>query len=1036
MMNDEPTGQVWRRAGSEGRGAGSEERGAESEDGRLKPGRQKSSRSTPHAPRPTPHAPRFDAALLIAALLTLFIVQSLLQPGLPATAADLPIHLYRTLEYERAWAPGVIAPRWAPDLAYGYGYPLFLFAPPLPYLVGMVFHALGLTMANALKALIILTIPLYAIGMYLLARDLLASVEAGLVATTAYAFAPFALREALLYGGNVPQFLAIGLFPWTLWAMSRAANHHAWRWTVLAAALYAGVILSHLFQALVFTPVVAGFGLLLVAVSGGWRKVWTNRTRPPLGLSLGTKSPPSPPPRAESRNEAYPSAPWQPLLTIPLGLLLSAFFWLPALIERTYTRAQADIYLAKSPFYVRFPHWSELVAWIQPLDARAANPYVPLTLGVVTLVLAGLGLLAGIWLWLQKHAEEPRSKGAEGQSFVSHLPPCPPAPLHPHPPIPLLIFFFALVAAGAVFLTLSFSRPIWETFSLLQVAEFPWRMLGVANLGLAFLAGAALLLAPARYRRPVTGVCLAIQLVAVAPLLYPVTPFTQYGEPTLADQINYERSSQSIGTTTLGEYLPQTVSHPPTTSPLVESYQANQIPERLDRASLPPGATAVLIEQSAVTHQYQLDSPVPFTLRLFQFDFPGWQAMLDDQPIPLRPEPETGLILVDIPAGQHNLTLHFDETPVRVAAIALTGLTLVGLMAAGIMGGRGAREQRGRGDQEELPSTPLPPRSPALTLNRSVLIIAILILAGALWFKPLLRPVFTLTSPANQALPAQQQTRLDFTNGISLIGYDLSSPVVPAGGYLQVVLYWQTGAAPHRTNLQPFVHLDRLDEFTTIADATNYTPGDVTTESNLPTFHWDNHRYIRDEHDLYLSGDTPPQAYAVRVGLIDPDDGYRLIPLADGGDDTAQLTTINVAPRRQPTPPTQRLNASFTNGVDTIDLTGFEITSLEPVRLDFKLAWQAEQRPTADYTVFAQLLDLDQNRVAGFDSPPLDGAYPTSTWLPGQIILEPRHLPLEQVAPGDYRLIIGLYDPATGQRLTTPAGADFVELTRVVINNR
>ena len=1059
MMNDEPTGQVWRRAESEERGANngertarSEEQRAESEDGRLKPGRQQSSRFTLHVSRPTPHASRFtpyvsrlDAALLIAALLTLFIIQSLLQPGLPTTAADLPIHLYRTLEYERAWAPGVIAPRWAPDLAYGYGYPLFLFAPPLPYLLSMVFHALGLTIANALKALIILTIPLYAIGMYLLARDLLASVEAGLAAATAYAFAPFALREALLYGGNVPQFLAIGLFPWTLWAMSRAANRHAWRWTVLAAALYAGVILSHLFQALVFMPVAAAFGLLLFAAYGGWRKGWTNTTRSPLGLSSGTKPAPAPLPRAEPRDEAYPSAPWQPLLTIPLGLLLSAFFWLPALIERTYTRAQADIYLEKSPFYVRFPHWSELVAWIQPLDARAANPYVPLTLGVVTLVLAGLGLLAGIWLWLKQAGEQGR-KGAEGQSFVSHLP--------PRSPAPLLIFFFALVAAGAVFLTLSVSRPIWETFSILQVAEFPWRMLGLANLGLAFLAGAALLLAPARYRRPVTGLGLAIQLVAVAPLLYPVTPFTQYGEPALADQINYERSSQSIGTTTLGEYLPQTVSQPPTTSPLVESYQANQTPERLDRASLPAGATAALIEQSAVTHQYQLDSPTSFTLRFFQFDFPGWQATLDGQPVPRRPEPKTGLILVDIPAGQHNLTLHFGETPLRLAALALTGLTLAGLITAGILQRRGAGELGGRGDQEELPSAPLllpqaetlglslgtkpreEARSPALNLNTSVLIVAILILAGALWLKPLLRPVFTLTSPPNQALPAQQQTRVDFTNGISLIGYDLSSSVVPAGGYLQVVLYWQTGAAPHRTNLQPFVHLDRLDDFTTIAGATNYTPGDVTTESNLPTFHWDNHRYVRDEHDLYLSGDTPPQAYAVRVGLIDPDDGYRLIPLADGRGDTAPLTTINVAPRRQPTRPARRLDVSFTNGVDTIELTGFEITALEPARLEFKLAWQAEQRPTADYTVFAQLLDLNQNRVAGFDSPHLGGAYPTSTWLPGQTIVDPRHIPLDLASPGDYRLIIGLYDPATGQRLVTSTGADFVELTTVVINGR
>lgn len=166
---------------------------------------------------------RIDTGIILAALLTLFISQSLLQPGLP-TLADLPIHLYRTLEYGQAWGPGVILPRWAPNLAFGYGYPLFVFAPPLPYWLGLTFYALSFSLENAFKILIILTILLYAIGMYLLGRDGWGSTAAGLVAATAYAFAPFALREVLLYGGNVPQFLAIGLFPWTLWAMTHSPN--------------------------------------------------------------------------------------------------------------------------------------------------------------------------------------------------------------------------------------------------------------------------------------------------------------------------------------------------------------------------------------------------------------------------------------------------------------------------------------------------------------------------------------------------------------------------------------------------------------------------------------------------------------------------------------------------------------------------------------------------------------------------------------------------------------------------------------------
>lgn len=97
---------------------------------------------------------KFDAGSLLTAVLTLFISQNLFQPGLP-TLADLPIHLYRTLEYGQAWSAGVIIPRWAPNLAYGYGYPLFIFAPPLPYWLALLFQLPGriVLTAGALEVL-------------------------------------------------------------------------------------------------------------------------------------------------------------------------------------------------------------------------------------------------------------------------------------------------------------------------------------------------------------------------------------------------------------------------------------------------------------------------------------------------------------------------------------------------------------------------------------------------------------------------------------------------------------------------------------------------------------------------------------------------------------------------------------------------------------------------------------------------------------------------------------------------------------------
>ena len=93
----------------------------------------------------------------------------------------------------------------------------------------------------------------------------LRSTPAALVSAVAFTFAPFALRELLLYGGNVPQYLSIAFFPWTLWAATKAVNTNKWGWVALTAIFYAAIMLSHLFQAFIFF---AGAGAVPAAAFG------------------------------------------------------------------------------------------------------------------------------------------------------------------------------------------------------------------------------------------------------------------------------------------------------------------------------------------------------------------------------------------------------------------------------------------------------------------------------------------------------------------------------------------------------------------------------------------------------------------------------------------------------------------------------------------------------------------------------------------------------------------------------------------------
>jgi len=57
--------------------------------------------------------------------------------------------------------------------------------------------------------------------------------------------------------------------------------------------------------------------------------------------------------------------------------------------------------------------------------------------------------------------------------------------------------------------------------------------------------------------------------------------------------------------------------------------------------------------------------------------------------------------------------------------------------------------------------------------------------------------------------------------------------------------------------------------------------------------------------------------------------------------------------------------------------------------------------------------------VAQSDSFPAAGERPTTGWLPGEIISDHHTLTLlAEMSPGNYRLITGLYDPVTGERLS------------------
>ena len=921
---------------------------------------------------------RFDPGLILVLLLLTFAISPLLRSGLPSMA-DVPIHLYRLAELDRCWRDGVYYPRWAPNLAFGYGYPIFNFAPPLPYFIAQWFHILGADLETAIKLLAVLCFLLYGLGMYLFAREVL-DAKAALLAAAAYVYTPFRFREALIYGGNYPQILAMALYPWILWAFHQIIIHNKTRYIAAGALVYASLMLSHNFHALVFTPLLLTYVLYLVWITKGWARIRE------AGLAWG------------------------------LGLGLSAFFWVPVLHDMQWTPTREDYYISHTDFRQRFLSFRDLLAWPAPLDAAADNPYLPFSLGPAIVVLAAISLAtltvdAGYQVW---------------RKWIA--PSQPPDHLITQPPdAKWHLLFFAFILAASIFMMLPASAPIWENAPFLPIGEHPWRLMGIANLASAFLAGASPYLWNIR-RSGKEGLSLlhvslsvVMVILASAVYLYPTRPFVEYDNPSLSEYFRYELNTQTMGTTVIGEYMPIWAKEIPTTSPLMPAYLAGQPVEKLNRQALPDPVQAQLLEHTVVSDRYRFRSDQPFTAHFHTFYFPAWKAYLDGQPTQIQLTDPFALIAVPVPTGEHELLLRFENLPLWTAMNALSVTSLLAVLVIWVLPLQKCGTAKSEGARSET------------CAHRSVFSHSqVLILGGILLLLFLAKVLvvdshttwFRRRSPVGQVVGVQHPARVNLEDRVLFLGYDLvSSDMMRQGGDLHVRLYW-LALQPLDVNYSSFLHLDAPPDYATWATSDNVHPGDPQAVTVIPSSRWQTSTYVRDEHRLEVPPDIPPVQYLLRVGLYDRSTGRRLQVLADDGSilgDSVTLQPVRVTRAHTLSPRQLPHRVAYTLGRQ-IELLGYdlEVGGWKAGVGNFELAlyWRARAVVGKDYTVFVHLVDQGGRLWGQGDGVPVGGLYPTSAWLPGQVI-EDRHVIQvdPDVPPGSYRVLVGLYDPATLERL-------------------
>jgi 4-amino-4-deoxy-L-arabinose transferase-like glycosyltransferase len=280
---------------------------------------------------------------------------------------------------------------------------------------------------------------------------------------------------------------------------------------------------------------------------------------------------------------------------------------------------------------------------------------------------------------------------------------------------------------------------------------------------------------------------------------------------------------------------------------------------------------------------------------------------------------------------------------------------------------------------------------------------------------------------------------------IDLIGYTLDDSPRWAGESISLTALWQARRTMGRNYV---VALYLLDNLMNVGGHLDWSLG-----GHYPNVLWAPGEYVPETYHLPVFPNTPPGLYTIQLSLYD----YRLsssaagpftwlsvvVPPLDAPSDRIHLGKVRVRDADEGRPPGHQRHVDLDG---QIRLIGYDLVlpagaSLVPGRtLPLVLYWQAIRRAAQDYTVFTQMVGPDGRVYGQQDNQPQGGRYPTTAWETGQVVIDRYDLTLGEGAPrGQYRLLVGMYDLATGVRLTAMdedgrrLPDDAVELTTLAV---
>lgn len=509
---------------------------------------------------------KFNPRIILIIFLTLPAVWSLFRFGY-YPSHDGNAHLIATVEMVKMGQAGAQFPiRWATNANHTFGSPIFNFYSPLFYYLAAASHHLGFSYFSSIKLVVILGFFLASLGMYFFCRQYWGE-WGGVAGAVAYIYVPYRFVDAYVRGAY-PEFLALAFLPWIFWGFHRSF--------LLGGVFLALAVLSHNFSSLVMVVLLLAY--LGMMATGHWLK--TEQVKKWLAGLL-------------------------------LGLGLAAFFWLPAMTERTYLKeGQLEVVNYKDHFVTL----SQLLnsPWgYGPSLPGIENDGMSFEIGKIHLFL----VLVGVLFIFPKISSSGRR----------------------------VLKFMMVMTLGFLFLLLSNSDFLWQDFSFLRFGQFPWRFLGFIAFTLSFMAGGVV--GGLKREKFLFWGLIGLLIVSGWSMARPVS-YLKGENQRVFDQPYYTVSWSVPG------FLPKWVEKPLVQAPAAKM----QVVGKVEKTEI-----------FATRYYYLLESSREQTVRLNTYYFPGWQVLVNGKKVPVEITKE-GLMEFSVGAGKQKIKVIFGRTKLRLLA--------------------------------------------------------------------------------------------------------------------------------------------------------------------------------------------------------------------------------------------------------------------------------------------------------------------------------------------------------------------------------